>query len=133
MNVPTFSRFDILLRLRRPHEPSSRPPGRPSPGEVEAGGHGSGRSKRKGPPRVEKRASKRGEHSESQSCDDTILGISHLLLHTVHTLRWCARTLSWRQTNYLKLVWKYAFYNRGTQLVALFGQPLYFIFMVFLP
>ena len=73
MNVPAFSRFRILVRLRRPHEPSSRPPGRPSPGEVEADRHGSGRSKRKGPPRVEKRAAKRGEHSELQSWDDTIL------------------------------------------------------------
>ena len=61
--MPTFNRFGILLRLGRPHEPSSRPPGRPSPGEVEAGGHGSARSKRKGPPRVEKRAEKHGEHS----------------------------------------------------------------------
>ena len=76
--MPTFSRFGILLRLRRPHEPSSRPPGRPSPGEVEAGGHGSGRSKRKGPPRVEKRTSKRGKHSEFQSLDDTTLGILHI-------------------------------------------------------
>ena len=46
MNVPAFGRFRILLRSRRPHKPSSRPPGRPSPGEIEAGGHGSGRSKR---------------------------------------------------------------------------------------
>ena len=29
MNLPTFSQFRILLRLRRPHEPSNRPPGRP--------------------------------------------------------------------------------------------------------
>ena len=49
MSVPTFSRFRILLRLHRPHEPSSRPPGRPSQGEVEAGGHGSGRSKQNSP------------------------------------------------------------------------------------
>ena len=40
---PTFLRFGIPLRRRRPHEPSSRPP---SPGAVEAGGHGGGRSKR---------------------------------------------------------------------------------------
>ena len=44
--MPTFSRFGILLRIRRPHEPSSRPPGRPSPGDADAGGHGSGRSQR---------------------------------------------------------------------------------------
>ena len=75
MNVPAFGRFRILLRSRRPHKPSSRPPGRPSPGEIEAGGHDSGRSKRNGPPRVDKRASKRGKHSESQSYDETILGI----------------------------------------------------------
>ena len=56
MNVPTFSRFSILLRSRRPHEPSSRPPGRTSSGEVEAGGYGSGRSKRNGLPRVNKSA-----------------------------------------------------------------------------
>ena len=60
MNVPTFSQFRILLRLRRQHEASNRPPGRPSPGEVEAGGYGSGRSKgtcslrvEKGPPGAE--------------------------------------------------------------------------------
>ena len=56
-------------------EPSNRPPGRSSSGEVEAGGHGSGRTRRNGPPRVDKRALKRGEHSESQSSDETILGI----------------------------------------------------------
>ena len=78
VNVPAFSRFLILLRLRRPHEPLSRPPGRPSPDEVEAGGHGSARNKRHGPPRVDKRAAKRGEHSESQSCDETILDILHI-------------------------------------------------------
>ena len=38
--VPTFSRFRITLRRRRPHQPSGRPPCRPSPGAVEAGGHG---------------------------------------------------------------------------------------------
>ena len=69
----TFSRFGVLLRLRRRHEPSGRSPGRPSTDEVEASGYGSGRCKRKGPPRVEKRAAKRGEHSELQSWDDTIL------------------------------------------------------------
>ena len=47
--VPTFSRYVIRLRLRRPHANKllSRTPGRPSQGEVEAGGHGSGRSGRK--------------------------------------------------------------------------------------
>ena len=45
----------MLLRLRRLHEPSTRPPGRPSPGGVEAGGYGSGRRKRNGPPRIDKR------------------------------------------------------------------------------
>ena len=69
--MPTVSQFGILLRLRRPYEPSTRPQDRPSPGEVETGKNGSGR--RKGPPRVEKRAAKRGEHSELQSWDDTIL------------------------------------------------------------
>ena len=78
MNMSTFSRFRMLLRLRRPHEPSSRPPGRRSPGGVEAGRHSSGRSKRNGPPRVHKRASKRGQHSGSQSCNETILGILHI-------------------------------------------------------
>lgn len=42
--------IDILVRLRRPHEPWIRPPDRPSPGEVGAAvghGHGSGRRKRK--------------------------------------------------------------------------------------
>ena len=36
------------LRRRRPHEPSSRPPCRPFPDAVEPGGHGGGKSKRKG-------------------------------------------------------------------------------------
>ena len=30
--MPTFSSCGMLLPLRRPHEPSSRPPGGPSPG-----------------------------------------------------------------------------------------------------
>ena len=81
MNAPTFSRFRVLLRLRRLHEPSSRPPGRPSLGEVGAGGHRSARSKRNGPPRVDKRASKRAEHSDSQSCDETILCILHISIY----------------------------------------------------
>ena len=55
MNVPPFRRFRLLLGLRWPHESSSKPPGRPSPREVEASGYGSGRSKRKGWPRIEKR------------------------------------------------------------------------------
>ena len=80
MNVPAFSRFRILVRLRRPHEPSSRPPGRPSPGEVEADRHGSGRSKRKGPPRVEKRAAKRGKRSDFHSDDNTILELLHMFM-----------------------------------------------------
>ena len=77
--VPTFSRFRIPLRRRLPHEPSSRPPCRPSPGAVEAGGHGGGRNKRKGKPQVEKRAAKRGERSESYSCD-TILDMLHIFI-----------------------------------------------------
>ena len=60
LNVPTFSRFCIFVRLHRPHEPSSRSPGRPSPVEVEAGGHGNGRSQRNG------------------RCDETILDILHM-------------------------------------------------------
>ena len=48
--------------------------------EVKAGGHGSQKSKRKGPPRVDKRASKRGEHSEFQSRNDTTLGILHMFI-----------------------------------------------------
>ena len=43
--VPMSSRIRILLRRRRPDEPSNRPPCRPSPGADEAGGHGGGRSK----------------------------------------------------------------------------------------
>lgn len=39
IHMPTFRRFVCLARLPRPHEPLSRPPGRPSAGEVEAGGH----------------------------------------------------------------------------------------------
>ena len=80
--MPTFSRFGILLRIRRPHEPSSRPPGRPSPGEVETGGYDSGRGKRKGPPRVEKRAAKRGKNSEPQSFDDAILSVLPIFMHS---------------------------------------------------
>ena len=75
MNLPTLSQVCILVRLRRPYEPWSRPPSWPSPGEVETGGYGSGRTEPRASPRVEKSASKRREHSESQSCDDTILGI----------------------------------------------------------
>ena len=37
MNVAAFSRFCILLRLRRQSGPSSRPPCRPSPNAVEEG------------------------------------------------------------------------------------------------
>lgn len=61
-----------LLRLRRQHKPSRRSLGRPYSCGVETGGHGSGRSKRKGPLCIEKRASGRGENSGSQSCDGTI-------------------------------------------------------------
>lgn len=45
----------ILLRRRRLHEPSGRTPGRPSPGALEAGGHGCGRLKRRGPFYVDKK------------------------------------------------------------------------------
>ena len=75
MNVCTFSWFALLLRLRRSHEPSNRPPGRPSLGEAEAGGHGISGIKLNDPPRGDKRTSKHGERSESQSYDGTILGI----------------------------------------------------------
>ena len=78
--MPTFSRFGIFMRLRRPHEPSSRPPGRPSPCEVEGGEHGSGRRKRKGPPRIEKRVAKRGERSDFHSVDHRHLGILHIFI-----------------------------------------------------
>ena len=77
MNMPTFSRFGILLPFRRPRESSNRPLCRPSRGDVKESGHGSGKSKRNGRPRVDERASRRGEHSESQTCDETILGILH--------------------------------------------------------
>ena len=54
-------------------------PGRPSPGKVEAGEHGgSGRSKRKDPPRVDKKALKRGEHSDFHSGDHVHLGILYI-------------------------------------------------------
>ena len=52
--VPTYTRFRITLRRRRPHVPSSRPVRGLSTGAVKAGGHSGGRSKRKGLPRVEK-------------------------------------------------------------------------------
>ena len=73
--VPTFSQFRIPLRRRRPlaFEPSSKPPCRPSSHAVEAGGHGGGRSKRKGLPRAEKTAATRGERSDFHSFNDTIL------------------------------------------------------------
>ena len=60
---------NIPLRRRRPHDPASTPPCRPSPGAVEAGGHGGGRGKRKCLPRVDKKASKRRGHSDFQSGD----------------------------------------------------------------
>ena len=80
MSVRTFSRFRIRLRLRRPHEPSSGPPGRPSSGKVLASGHGSGRSKRKGSPRVEKRAAKRGDLSVFHADDHAILLLLNLFM-----------------------------------------------------
>ena len=40
MNASPFSRFRILLRLRRLREPPIMPPGRPSPSEVGAGTEG---------------------------------------------------------------------------------------------
>ena len=77
MRVPTVSRFRITLRRRQPHEPSSKPSCRPSRGAVEAGGHGGRRSKRKGPPRVEKRATKRGERQFFPYFNDTISHFIH--------------------------------------------------------
>ena len=72
--MPAFSRFDKLLCLRWPHESSSR-------GEVEAGGRGTVRSKRKGPPRVEKRAAKRGERSDFHPfINDKILDLLHIFM-----------------------------------------------------
>lgn len=67
----TFGSFGIL-NLRRPHDRSSRPPGMPSPGEVEAGGLGREEANKKGSPRVEERAAKRGERSHFHSFNDTI-------------------------------------------------------------
>ena len=78
--VPTFSRIGITLRRRRPHESSSRPPCRPFPGAVEAGGHGGKRSKRKGPRRVEKKAPKRAEHSDFYSFNDKILDLLQIFI-----------------------------------------------------
>ena len=66
MNVPTFRRFRILLRLRRPHEASSRPLGRPSPDDIEAGRYGSGRSKRNGLLRVDKTPACGSAHARSE-------------------------------------------------------------------
>ena len=82
--VPTFSRFSIPLRRSRPHEPSSRPPCRPSPRAVAAGGHCAGRSKRKCAPRVEDKAAKRGERSFPPSFNDTIL---HFILIIIYVVR----------------------------------------------
>ena len=93
MNVPPFSRFRILLRLRRPQEPSSRPPGRPSPGEVEAGGHGSGRNKRNGPPRVDK-GPRSAESTRNPSAATRRFWVSYIYLYT------CTRSPSgcgWRE------------------------------------
>ena len=63
MNVPTFRRFCIFLRLRQLHKASNMP----SPGEVAAGGHGNTRNKQKNSPRVKKRTAKRGECSDFHS------------------------------------------------------------------
>ena len=73
VNVTTFSWFRALLRLRRPHEASRRPPRRPSSDEVEAGGNVSARRKREESLSVEKRAAKHGERSYFHSDDHTIL------------------------------------------------------------
>ena len=62
-HVSMFSRFCIPLRRRRPHEPSSRPPCRPSPGAVETGGTG---------------AATRGLSSDFHSLKDTILDLLHI-------------------------------------------------------
>ena len=67
MSVPMFSRSRILFRLRRPHEPLRRPRGRSFPGEVEAGGYGSGRSKKKCSQLVDEKAAKRGGRSDFHS------------------------------------------------------------------
>ena len=65
----TFGRFSILLRQRRPREPSSRPPGKPSPGALEADGLCSAKKKRKGLLHVDEKSLKSREHSDFQSND----------------------------------------------------------------
>ena len=83
--VPTCSRFRITLRRPgRTRALEQAPPCRPSRGAVEAGGHDGGRSKRKGPPRVEKRAVKRGKHSDFHSFNDTILDLLHVFVLFVY-------------------------------------------------
>ena len=71
--------FAFLLRLRRPHEQSSRPPRRPSPGAVKAGGHGSGRSNEKSASRRENGREVRRSRG-IQPWDDTIMDILHIFL-----------------------------------------------------
>lgn len=67
----------LLLRVGRPHELSSRPLGRPSPGDVGEGWHSCG-SKRKDPPHVDK-SILCGENSESLCCDDSYLDMIYLV------------------------------------------------------
>ena len=99
-----FGRFRILLPLGRPHELSSRPPGRPSAGEVEGDGHGSGRSRRNGQPRVNERPSKRGEYSESQSCGETMPDIY--------------LCITWCNYRFAGLVLQYRLHYYGTTLIT---------------
>lgn len=70
-------RLDVLLRVRRPPEPASWPPGRLSPGDVGAGTHGSGIIKQKCLLGVHEKVSYRGEHLESQCGDHNQLSITH--------------------------------------------------------
>ena len=84
--MPMFTRFGILLRFRRSHGPSSRPPGAGPPRvhEAEAGRHGgSGKRKGRGPPHVEKRAAKRESARNSSPETKTILGILSIILYQV--------------------------------------------------
>ena len=124
--VPAFSRFRIPLRPRRPHEPSGRPPCRPSPGAVEAGWHSRGISKRKGPPRVEKRAAKRGEHSDFHSFNDMILNLLHVFMEMLvlyYLEKEGARACTW-STVYRKWVhWTY--YTNELHFVHRFRFPFW--------
>ena len=76
--LPCLILLNVLARSRWPYEP--QPGHRVGPPRVRSTQADTiaEETNKNGPPRVDKRASKREEHSESQSCDETIMGIPQI-------------------------------------------------------